>query len=203
MPRAKLDMTEETWQRVKVWVQHFVDAGTQGEINLSGTGEPTLHPQLARWCLEMREIIGPDGSLKFTTNGTNATEQLARALVPSKPGIAVTVHHAKQAQAASYLYARYRILRGLSFDPVQAPQNWAGQVNCPSPWTETYDLRPVCRLLAEACGSINADGTFVMCCMDGSNESARGTVWDDPATTSITVQDWRLCPACWQVPPKD
>jgi len=59
MPRPKLDMTEAIWERVKAWVQHFVDAGTQGEINLAGVGEPTLHPHLARYCLEMRELIGP------------------------------------------------------------------------------------------------------------------------------------------------
>lgn len=202
MPRPKIDMTDAIWARTLAWIRHFVAQGTQGEVNLSGVGEPTLHPHLARYCAELRDVLGPQGVIQFTTNGkTKDLDLLIRALKPSRPSVCVTAHHFHLAQPAAWAYHAAGLLRAVSCDPVLAPQDWAGQVECPTP--NVTPTRHVCDLLAGGLGSINADGTFVMCCMDGTGETSRGTVFDDPMTTTITMQDWRLCASCWQRPPED
>jgi hypothetical protein len=50
VPRArappKEDMTLETFAAVMDLVEHYVRAGTQGELCFTGIGEPTLHENL-------------------------------------------------------------------------------------------------------------------------------------------------------------
>lgn len=196
MPRPKMDMTEDTWEAAKSWLRFFCQHGTQGELNLSGTGEPTLHPELPRLCLESRAILGPSRALQFTTNGRGLTEALVKALVPSKPQVCVTAHHASIAGPAVALLMQYGLLRSVSCDPVQSPQNWAGQVNWPSP------KKPVqtCGSLRDGRGFVSADGQIFPCCMDATGESAIGSVTAPPSFDVLT-RDWRVCPSCWQAPP--
>lgn len=201
MPRPKLDMSPDVWAAACRWVRHFVALGTQGEINLSGTGEPTLHPRLVEMVAEMRDILGPTGDIQFTTNGKGITRKLVAALAPYKPKVCVTNHHAHLAGPASRLFYEFGMLRHVSSDPVVNPQNWAGQVIWPQTLRGAY--RPICAMLADGLATINADGTMVICCMDMTNETAYGTVFDDPATAGFTLHAWDKCFACWQQPPHE
>lgn len=196
MPRPKIDMAEDTWDATKAWLRYFCAHGTQKELNLSGTGEPTLHPELPRLVAEAREILGPYRALQFTTNGRGLTEPLVRALVPSNPQICVTMHHANIAGPAVALLAKYGLLRNISCDPVQAPQNWAGQVDWPHPAKAVI----VCASLKDGRGFVSADGQIYTCCMDATGESAVGSV-HTPPSFDVLMQDWRLCGDCWQHPP--
>ena len=200
MPRPKMDMTEAIWARVLVWLQFFVDRGTQGEVNLNGTGEPILHPKFPQMVADVRRVLGPNGVIQYTTNGKGLTEAIVEALVPSKPKVCVTAHHFNIAKPAAALYEKHGLLRSISIDPMVNSQDWAGQVDWP---VRTPKPKPPCMMLLERVGTINADGTFVMCCMDGSNESAIGTVFDEPTQKIPKMHEWRLCPKCWQRPPSD
>ncbi len=200
MPRPKVDMTDAIWQRVLVWIAYFVARGTQAEVNLNGTGESTLHPKFVEMVGDVRRVLGPDGVIQFTTNGKGCTEELVKALEPFNPRVCVTAHHVNIAKPAMALYEKYGLLRSVSMDPMINSQDWAGQVNWP---VRTLTPKPACKLLVERCGTINADGVFVMCCMDGKNESVIGSVFDEPTEKKPKVHDFRLCGACWQRPPND
>ncbi len=193
-------MSAAIWQRVLVWIAHFVARGTQEEVNLNGTGESTMHPDFVSMVADVRRVLGPEGVIQYTTNGKGCTEELVQSLAPYKPKVCVTAHHFNIAKPAMALYEKYGLLRSVSMDPMINSQDWAGQVKWP---VRTMTPKPACKLLVERCGTINADGTFVMCCMDGSNESALGTVFDEPAEKMPKVHDWRLCGPCWQRPPND
>lgn len=60
LPRAKLDMTQETFEAALAMVEYFVGLGTQTELSLTGIGEPTLHPHFVDMMVRAREVIGPD-----------------------------------------------------------------------------------------------------------------------------------------------
>lgn len=197
MTRPKVDMSEAHWQAALGWVRHFVRAGTQGEIQLSGVGESMLHPDLPRFCAELRAVIGPSRPLLLTTNGKALMPALADALTPSAPQICVTAHHAAlAAPAASILKAR-GLLRSISFDPVLYPQDWAGQVK----WLHPTRAVVECAVLRHGLGYIAADGSLLTCCMDTRNESMIGAVMDAPGAVPLRV--WRVCKACWQYPPSE
>ena len=200
MPRPKLDMTQETWQRVLVWLAYCRDHGRQGEVSFSGVGEPTLHPQFPAMLRDARELLGGQARILFTTNGKNCTEALVRAVLPARPQVCVTNHFAHLAGPAAALYRRFGLLRAISHDPVDAAQDWAGQVQWPTRYADPAS-RGECLVLRERAAQVNADGTFAVCCMDGSHETAAGTVFDDPETTAFRMTPWRLCASCWQRPP--
>ena len=198
MARPKVDMTDEIWAASLAWVRYFVAKGTQGEVNLSGVGEPTLHPQLSQWCVELRDMLGPSRPILFTTNGRSLTADLVERLKLSRPRVCVTAHHAHLAGPAAALLQSAGLLRYLSFDPVLYPQDWAGQVV----WAHPPQARTACAILKYGLGSITADGLFQTCCMDGCHERIIGRATDEPGTP-LRLADWRLCPTCWQRPPED
>ena len=199
MPRPKVDMTDAIWERVLIWLDYFKRKGTQGEVNLNGTGEPTLHPKFPQMVADVRRVLGPTAKIQYTTNGKGTTEALVQALAPSKPSVCVTGHIFQIAKPAATLYQKYGLLRNVSIDPLVNSQDWAGQVNWP---VTTPKPKPPCMMLLERVGTINADGTFVMCCMDATNESKIGSVFDEP-DTPLLMHEWRVCPKCWQRPPTD
>ena len=200
MPRPKVDIADDVWAAALDHVRYYVARGTQGELNLNLTGESTLHPRFAELCLEARAVLGPQRELQFTTNGKGITDALVKALVPAWPRVCVTAHHAHLAGPAAALFRKYGLLRSVSNDPVTSAQTWAGQVD----WFDSpRAVRQVCPMLAFGYGTIQADGMFVVCCMDGANETAFGTVFDPPGSLGAPMRPWRLCPSCWQRPPGD
>ena len=200
MPRPKVDMSASVWERTLVWLAHFVARGTQGEVNLNGTGESTMHPSFVQMVADTRRVLGPSGVIQYTTNGKGCTEAFVQALVPYNPRVCVTAHAVAIAKPAITLYRQYGLLRGISNDPLVNSQDWAGQVKWP---VMTQTPKPACRLLMERCGTVFADGNFVTCCMDATNESKVGSVFDEPSNGIPMVREWRLCGPCWQRPPND
>lgn len=198
MPRAKLPMTEATWQAALRHVQAAVDAGTQGALNLAGIGESTLHPRLAAWAMEARAVLGPGRLLALATNGVAVTPELVAALVPSQIAVWVSLHRPEKAGPAVRWFAEAGLLRGVSADPVVAPMDWAGQVD----WHTQYPVgqRPVCEWLRDGWGMVAADGRILTCCTDGQGTTVLGHV-TDPVGTVWTTGVQPLCATCWLAPP--
>jgi hypothetical protein len=199
MPRPKVDMTPEIWARVLLWLRYFRQKGTQTEVVFTGVGEPTLHPNLPAMLLDVRRALGPEHPILLSTNGKTATKALAEAMAPATPAVCVTSHFAHVAGPAAMLYHEAGLLARISTDPVTGPQDWAGQV----PWPTIFrgPNRPTCGVLADAAAQVNADGTLAVCCMDGSHQTADGSIFDDPEETAFRMRPYALCDACWQQPP--
>jgi len=68
-------MRAETFERL---LQQVRECGTQPTINFSGFGEPTVHPQLARFLQQVKEAGLP---AELVTNGVTLDQPLAELLV--------------------------------------------------------------------------------------------------------------------------
>ena len=200
MSRAKQHMTTHVWLNALRWVQHFVDAGTQGELVLSGTGEPTLNPRLPEMAREARYVIGPKRRLVTTTNGLAVTPELVEALKPSDIRVYVSLHRPEKAEAAVHLLEAAGLFEQAVMDPVMGPNNWAGQVQWPDRINRGGDARPVCPWLSRGWLFVSAEGDFYSCCYANGGTPKLGHV-EEPCR-NISPEPWDICGACWQRPPK-
>lgn len=188
MLRPMMDMTEDTFTSVLAWVRHFVKQGTQGELNLAGIGESTLHPQLIPWAVRAREVIGPDRMLFFTTNGLAFTEAMAIELQKIDCKVGVSAHRPEKATAAALLAKKYGLLHGVSNDPMLASINWAGQVDWP---VQVSRAEFSCDWLRKGMAFVMADGNVSHCCLDASGVGVVGSVKLLHSYTSRTAGEIR------------
>ena len=200
LTRPKQHMTTHTWLQALRWLQHFVDRGTQGELVLSGTGEPTLNPRLPQMALEARAILGANRRLMTTTNGLAMTPALAKALVPSGIRVYVSLHRPEKAKAAVDLLMQHGLFEQAVMDPVMGSNNWAGQVDWPDSINRGGDARPVCPWLSRGWLFVASDGTCYTCCYANGDTPVIGHV-DEPCH-GVRTEPWAVCGACWQRPPK-
>ena len=198
--RAKHDMTMETYVEVLRHVDFFVNQElSQGEVNLAGIGESTLHPNFVEMVKKARHLIGRSTFLTFATNGTEWDEDLAKALAPYmsqsegfQPGVFVSLHRPEKAKKAVDLCRKYGLLAGVSNDPALNTIDWAGQV----PFTVTAPTDRPCPWIRQGRVIAFSSGKVGSCCMDGGENSVIGHV-NDPVGTWKT-QPWSLCESCDQ-----
>ena len=200
LQRPKQHMTTHTWLQALRWVQHFVDAGTQGELVLSGTGEPFLHPQLPDLAREARHILGPQRRLMTTTNGLAVTAETVEALRPSGIRIYVSLHRPEKAEAAVHLLSKAGLFEQAVMDPVMGANNWAGQVDWPDRVNAGGLARPVCPWLSRGWMFVAATGAIHACCYANGGTPVLGQITDPPS--AIHTAPWSVCDACWQRPPR-
>ena len=199
MQRPKQHMTAEVWRDCLRWLAHFVNQGTQGELVLSGTGEPTLNPLLPEMARQARVILGPHRRLMTTTNGLAVTAELVEALKPSNISVYVSLHRPEKAEAAVYLLTRGGLLAEAVMDPVMGPNSWAGQVDWPDRINAGGLARPVCPWLSRGWLFVASDGRQYTCCYANGDTPVLGSVTDP--VQNVTPAPWRVCDACWQRPP--
>jgi MoaA/NifB/PqqE/SkfB family radical SAM enzyme len=200
LTRATQHMTTHTWLQCLRWLQHFVTLGTQAELVLSGTGEPTLNPRLAEWALEARQILGPHRRLMTTTNGLAMTRELAQSLKPSQIRVYVSLHRPEKAEQAVYWLQEAGLFEQAVMDPVMGPNNWAGQVDWPDRINRGGNARPVCPWLSRGWLFVSSEGDFYACCYANGGTPKLGHV-DEPCRT-VRPEPWAICHACWQRPPR-
>lgn len=199
MTRPQQDMAAPTWAACMRWLRHFVDAGTQGELVLSGTGEPTLHPNLPEMAREARRILGPHRRLMTTTNGLHMTAELAEALKPSQIRVYVSLHRPEKAKPAIDLLSRAGLFEQAVMDPVVGANSWAGQVDWPDDVNRFGNARPVCPWLSRGWLFVASTGECYSCCYANGDTPVLGYVTD--VVRSVQPKPWRVCEACWQRPP--
>ena len=191
MPRPKMDMTAEVFEKVLDRVAGYVAHGTQHELNLAGIGESTIHPQFCEFVAHARERL-PTIDLTMATNGVGLTEDMAQAMAVARMRVWVSLHRPEKAGPAIELLKRYEVLAGVSADPSLAAVNWAGQINWHVSATPTR-----CMWQAEGMAIAWADGRLGTCSFDGQGtDGVIGTVWDEPDT--LFVKPYSLCNGCHQ-----
>ena len=191
--REKLHMTRETFMRTLEWVRYFVNDGTQGELNLAGIGESTMHPDLIEFVGLAREALGWSQRICFATNGLLVTEEMAKALKPYKPEIWVSLHRPEKGKHAVDLLGEYGMLAGISTSPATDAVDWAGQI----------DWKVTSRMFGDPCDwrlggwvFVMADGRLTTCCFDQGAKGVLGHV-NDPIG-SVRGRAYELCKTCHQ-----
>lgn len=186
MPRPKMDMTLEIFERVLELVAGFPD---QHELNLCGIGESTLHPQFSEFIGLARERL-PHIDLTMATNGVGLTEDIAQELADNRVRVWVSLHRPEKAGLAVEMLKRAGCLSGVSADPSVAAVDWAGQVN----WHVSAP-KMQCMWQREGMAIAWSDGRLGSCSLDGhGTDGVIGTVWDLPET--LFTKPYSLCKSC-------
>ena len=191
--RAKIDMAIDTFERALEWAAHFQGAGTQGELSLTGIGEPLLHPEFPEMLRLAREAL-PDNDLVFSTNGLLLDRAMCEAIAPYRPKVYVSLHRPEKAGPAIELAREYGILSGHNTASVLSSFDWAGQVD----WHVSAPSSP-CAYLAFGWGVVLSDGRVTTCCLDASGVGVVGHVDDEIG--SLSVKPYGLCGDCHMTVP--
>ena len=194
-PRAREDMTMETFNQVMDLLKYYVKQGTQGELAFTGIGEPTLHPELPQMMEQARKILGFGRPLVMSTNGLTFTEEIAKALEPLRVKVYVSLHRPEKAGPAIEIARRYGLFENSNNGFATSSFNWAGQVK----WHVSHDRTP-CSYLYEGWGTVLVDGRVSTCCLDADGSGVVGHVTDDPAT--LAMKPFKLCQTCSFAVPK-
>lgn len=194
--RPHEDMAWETYEQTLTFIKKLCDAGTQGEVALTGIGEPTLYPRLVEAVARLRETIGPDRQLTLSTNGLLFTEELALAIKPYCPHVFVSLHRPERAGLAVEIAMKHGMLAGANASAAISAMDWAGQVK----WFNSH-APTACEYLLAGWAVVLYDGRVTMCCVDGTGEGSVGTVWDVPVM--LQMKPFGLCAKCSFVVPKE
>jgi len=191
LARPKLHMSEAHYRRALGWVKYFRLKGTQGELNLAGIGESTMHPEFVRNVFLAREAVGEGHRMLFATNGLLMDDAMARALAPAKPLVWVSLHRPERAGPAVEALKRAGLLVGVSSDPSTSSIDWAGQVD----WHVSAPSR-ACAWVKGGWAFVMADGRVSHCCLDATGEGVFAHIDDD--LTRHETSPYSLCRGCDQ-----
>lgn len=193
-------MSDEVFERSIGILKQLVARGTQAEVNLNGTGESCLDPQLPARARKVKDIMG-GGTVMFCTNGVNMTKILTFKLKDAGiDRIDISVHDIWHARKCAELFAEVGIVGIYSMGALTTPHDWAGQLepeNAPKhihPWP--------CEPIMEGRGYISKEGALSPCCYDYRLIGVFGTVFDDDLLTR-KVKPYELCRHCHQTLPKE
>lgn len=196
LQRPKVDMDKAMFVQALRWAKHFIDAGTQEELNLAGIGESTIHPEFVRFVNLAREAVGWRCRLVLATNGIYFPEEMAVGITHAMPLIYVSLHRPERAAAAVETLRRHGMFGGVSCDPAVQAIDWAGQVRWPVSVPQNRD----CAWLRDGKVMAMADGRVTRCCLDASGVGVLGTLDDDLA--SMHTSPYALCEKCDQLVPE-
>lgn len=196
MARPKADMTEATFERVLVHLRHLCDAGTQGEVSLTGIGEAILHEHFVPWMHRVRQVIGADRKLVVATNGILVTPALVAEFKRANATVFVSTHRPEKAGPAVELLRNAGVTFGTNTAFVDSAMDWAGQV----PWYVSAETK-LCAYLQKRWVAVRQDGAVNTCCMDAESLHPTSHV-DQPVGTLVTFPT-KLCEGCHQAVPLD
>ena len=192
-------MDNETFER-SLWVlQQCCDKGTQAEVNVNGTGESCLDPQLPRRIRAVKDIMG-DRQVQFCTNGLNMTKILAGNIKSAGiDRIDISVHNIYYARKCAEIFADVGITGIFSMGALLTPHDWAGQL--PAEYKPMVIHPMPCDPIIEGRGYISKEGSISPCCFDYRLLGVFGTVFDDDIMDR-EVKPYELCKTCHQVIPE-
>lgn len=189
MTRAKADMTGDIFAATLDHIEYLCNAGTQGEVSMTGIGEAILHPEFVNWMHMIRHTIGPKRKLVLATNGIRMTPEIARELKRNDVTVYVSLHRPEKAGPAIELLKQHRVSYGYNAAFVDSSIDWAGQVK----WHVSMPTRQ-CEYLSRRWVAIRQDGSVNTCCMDAESLYPLGSVLDPVG--SLQTHATPLCDAC-------
>lgn len=195
MVRAKADMTRETFDRAMAHLQHLIDAGSQGEVSLTGIGEAILHPEFVPWLHIVRQVIGPKRRITVATNGVAMTRELAVEMFKADATVYISTHRPEKAGPAVEMVKEAGCNWGTNTAFVDDAIDWAGQV----PWHVSAGTH-LCSYLEKRWVAIRQDGSVNTCCMDAESLHPIGSVYD--AIGSLHIRTTPVCEGCHLVAPE-
>jgi hypothetical protein len=192
--RPKVDMTRAHFERALEWVRYYVGRRRQVELNLTGIGESTLHPDFPLFVRLAREAVGFNVKITIPTNGISMTVELADAVAPYAPQFWVSLHQPRKAALGVQILGDRGLLAGCSAEPAVKPNDWAGQV-------DLGPIRPAprylpCFWIRMGAAMAMADGRITTCCLDSTGIGVIGHVDDEIG--SLRTQPYELCRKCYQ-----
>lgn len=193
MDRTKEHMTLSVFEKTLEWVKYFTKQGTQGEVSLTGIGEPLMHPELITFIRKLREVHF--GLIVFSTNGILMTEEIAAQLAKFNVLVYVSTHRPEVAAPAINICRRHGILAGHNTSFATSSLNWAGQVD----W-EVSAPTIECDFLKQGWGVVLADGRISTCCIDALGVGIIGNVHEDPEY--LEMRPFELCEKCHMTIPE-
>lgn len=191
LPREKLHMSDEDYKQALVWVKRYSSRATQGELNLAGIGESTMHPEFVRNVFWAREALDQSQPLVLATNGLLMTDEMARAIAPTGIRVWVSLHRPEKAGPAVEALKKAGILAGISADPSVASINWAEQVKWHRSATRTF-----CPWVRGGWVFVMADGRVSRCCIDAAGRGVMTTIHND--LDQHRTSAYSLCETCDQ-----
>jgi hypothetical protein len=169
-------------------IRFFEHRGSQGEIALTGVGEPLLHPRIEEIVWRLRDAF-PDLPILLSTNGLLLREEQARLLAEQRIGVYVSLHRPEVGTPAVEVAKRHGILLGANVGFAVSATDWAGRVQ----WYVSHEKQP-CTYLRDGRAVVLVDGHISTCCWDGHAESIIGHV-ADPVGCWLT-EPKPLCETC-------
>lgn len=182
-------MSLETFERALYWVEKFDNVGLQGELSFTGIGESTMHPEFGNWLIEARARF-PKIPIVFSTNGLPTfTEELAALCQEHRIEVMISTHRPEMAGRAVVIAKKYKVLKFINTQFVDAAFDWGGKVDWP-----VSAPALVCEYLKSGWGVVLFDGQITTCCLDSENEGVVGSVWDEPGM--LQLAPYKLCKGC-------
>lgn len=198
MQREKIDMDTDTLGRALWWVKHFIRQGSQGELNLAGIGESTMHENFIAMLASVRDAVG-SLPLVLATNGLLVDSKMAREMKEASAGgpfkVFVSLHRPERAKLAIDNLVEVGLLAGVSNDPSMASTDWAGQI--PN-WKVTAGANRRCPWVTGGWVVVLSDGSLTRCAFDGNKKGIIGHVNDD--VSKFHTSAYSLCATCDQNP---
>ena len=192
--RDKANIGWATFEQALRHVEHYVRAGTQTELSLTGIGEAILHPAFGEALARCREVIG-DRLLVVATNGVALEDHHVAAMKAADACVYVSLHRPEVATPALAKLVRAGVRCGTNHAFVDSSINWAGQVD----WHNSAPSTP-CDYLGRGWAVVRQNGSVDMCCQDAHDLHPIGNVWDEPGSWQARVIP--LCAACHLKVPK-
>jgi hypothetical protein len=199
--RKRKIMSDEIFNRSLFWLQRLCDAGTQAEVNMNGTGESFLDPQMFSRIRKVKDIMGKERRVSMSTNGLIMTDEIAAALNHcGLDDITISVHRTEVARLAGQMLAMNHVKGTFNFGAVNQPHNWAGQLEKSQNVRILPDIP--CHPLIEGRGYISVEGYVSPCCYDYRLLGAFGHVNDDDLDQK-DIRPFSLCKDCHQLIPDE
>ena len=194
MQRTKEHMSSGTFHKALKWIEYFTEQGTQGEVSLTGVGEPLMHPHILILIEYLRAVH--KGDLLFSTNGILMTEEIGEWLKAYNVQVYVSTHRPERAAPAVNICKKLGILAGVNTSFVTSSLDWAGQVD----WEVSAPLTP-CAYLHEGWGVVLADGRISTCCLDAEALGVISHVGRKPGP--VEIKPFVLCDTCHMTVPEE
>lgn len=201
LQRPKVHMTLEHLDAALKHVRYFVERGSQSEVNATGIGESTIHPEFVECVRRIRAAIGKHVRITIPTNGISLTAEMVNAVKLYNPRFWVSLHQPTRAAAGIHLLKEAGLLENCTMDPAVNPNDWAGAVDLGKalklPQAGVLPLQTIaCPWLNYGWAMVMADGRVSTCCLDASGVGVVGHVED--ALGSLKVKPYSLCTGCYQ-----